>query len=138
MNTAARWLTTVNHDLLIYEDKLVIARGLAVRGSLTEARESRAVLGRKRSTLEINNERIRATSESQLEELLAVDGNRLIRPSDIATATLKRRFGICTLTLNLQTGQSLKYRWMNSASLATDYEASKVALRDFLGPRLKL
>jgi hypothetical protein len=137
-NTAARWATTINYDLLIYEDKLVVARGLALRGSLDEARVSRAVLGRKRSPLEGNEERVRGTSERQLEELLAVKGNRLIKASDIASANLKRRFGICTLTLNLQAGERLKYRWMNSASLATEYEQAKVAFRRLLGPRLSV
>jgi len=138
VNAAARWLTTINYDLLIYEDKVVVARGIALRGSLTEARESRAVLGRRRSSLEMNEERVRSTSERELDELLAVKGNRLIRASDIASATLKRRFGICTLRLKLQTGENLKYKWMNSASLATDYEQAKMALRELLGARLKV
>ena len=124
-NTAARWATTINYDLLIFEDKIVVARGLSFPGSVGEER-LRDSVGVKRSALERNDDRVRDTSERQLEELLAADGgNRLIRVSDIASANLKRRFGTCTLTLNLQTGASLKYRWLNSGSFATDYEQAK-------------
>ena len=136
-NTAARLATTVNYDLLIYADRIVVARGLSLRGSVAEERLLSDATGVTRSGLERDEERLTRTSERQLEDLLAADeGNRLIRASDIASANLKRRFGICTLTLDLEGGESLKYRWLNSASAAADYEQAKGAFRELLGARL--
>src|SRR5881409_2609575 len=47
-NVAERWLTTVNYDLLIFDDRLVAVRGLTLRGGLADgrtARETRRALG---------------------------------------------------------------------------------------------
>ena len=134
-NTATRWATTVNYDLLIYQDTMVVARGLSWKGFTEEQFESRAI-GLKPTSFERDEHRLTLTSETPLEELLTADsGNRLIRTADIASAKLGRRFGICTLRLTLQGGESLKYMWMNS-SKATKYEPAKVALRELLGAKL--
>jgi hypothetical protein len=138
-NTAVRWATTINYDLLLYEDKLVVARGFELRRSVKEELFLRDVVGVERSSAERNEERVRKTAEQQLEELLAADeNNRVIRAWEIASASLKHRLGICSLRLTLRTGEKLKYRWMNSASFATKYKPAKEAFLQFLGPRLSV
>ena len=71
-NTAKRWLTTVNYDLLIYQDKLVVARGISWRtfaDDLTEAHVWRKVTGR--SDFEtVDEARVSRTARGSAEELL--------------------------------------------------------------------
>ena len=135
-NTATRWATTVNYDLLIYQDTMVVARGLSWKGFTEEQFESRAI-GLKPTSFERDEHRLTLTSETPLEELstagtAAIDSSglrTLHRPSSGVALESALRGS------TLQGGESLKYMWM-IFSKATKYEPAKVALRGLLGAKL--
>lgn len=127
-NTARRWATTVNYDLLIYDDRILVARGLSYRDAAPE----------RPFTPEVHEARVQSVASLSVEEVLSRDaGNRLIWSADIAVARLTRWFGICTFRLKLLTGEHLKYMWMDSAKRAAAYAPAKEALQSLLGDRLR-
>jgi hypothetical protein len=155
-NAARRWATTVNYDLLIYDDRILVARGLSYRDAAPElgsyARETRAAARTRRETgidvervrperpftPEVHEARVQSVASLSVEEVLSKDaGNRLIWSVDIAVARLTRWFGICTFRLKLLTGERLKYMWMDSAKRAAAYAPAKEALQSLLGYRLR-
>jgi hypothetical protein len=56
--------------------------------------------------------------------------------SQIQGASLAKGLWRCRLSLDLCDGGTLRYRWMNSAKYATDYNDAKAGLQRALGGKL--
>jgi hypothetical protein len=131
-NTATRWMTGVNYDLLIYRERIVVARGFSYR----DVKEHRQAL-RDADVREANAARVARAAALDEVALLAQDpGNRVIPVEEIASAILSQRLGICTLRLELASGERVKYRWMNSAKKATALYDARSWLIEALGIKL--
>src|SRR4051812_15486326 len=97
-NTAKGWATSVNYDLLIYNDRLIVARGLSLVSGLREVWRNREESFGHRID---HDARVAATAAKSGDELSSADpGNRLIMASEIESARL-RRGPICSLRLKL-------------------------------------
>jgi hypothetical protein len=133
-----RWLTTVNYDVLIYLDGLVVARGLSWSGFPAYRKERQEGREQGRSSADIHVARVRRASETPMEQLLAADErNRMIQTDQIVTAWLKRRWGFCALTIHVSAGERLKFAWLNLSRVNGDYDEIATALASVLGERLK-
>ena len=139
-NTALRWLTTTNYDLLIRETTLASVRGLQLRSELTEARIDAAVYGKgDRADREARmrarqDERIADAAVLSEAELLARAPDNMVVPVEaISAARVTRRFGLCKLAATLDDGRRLTWRWMNRSG---PYEEVEPVLRRVFGSRL--
>jgi hypothetical protein len=133
-----RWLTTVNYDVLIYPDGLVVARGLSWSEFPAYRRERQEGREQGQSSADIHVARVRRASETPMKELLAADRrNRIIQTEQIVTAWLKRRWGFCTLTIHVRAGERLKLKWLNLSRVNGDCDEIASTLASVLGDRLK-
>jgi hypothetical protein len=139
-NTALRWLTMTNYDLLIRETALASARGLHVKSELTEARIDAAVYGK--GNFAERGARLHAREEQRIAEVAVLsDAELLARAADnivvpveaITAARVSRRLGLCKLAATLDDGRRVTWRWMNRYG---PYEEVEPVLRRVLGSRL--
>lgn len=78
-NTVRRWLTVVDHDLLIGDARLVSIRSVSPRSAYAEFQVDRAVQGKVKNTSEAR-ERMRTWEERRVREALELtDAERLAR-----------------------------------------------------------
>jgi hypothetical protein len=140
-NTARRWLTVVNHDLLISESRLVSIRSVSPRSAYAEFQVDRALQGKVKGT-SAARERIHSWEERRLREALELTDaellgrapdNAIIALAEISAArlTMGRRF--CKLGVRLEDGS--RQRWIWSSRYAPVEEVEPV-LRRLLGERL--
>jgi hypothetical protein len=141
-HTAARWLTTTNHELFIWETRFASIRGLTLKSGRNDARIERAVYGKlswretRTRTQAWADERIAHALELSEDELLAqAPDNMIFDTSAITAARLSKHFGMCKLTVTLDDGRRLKWRWMNSRQCGR-YEEVAPVLRRTLGSRV--
>jgi hypothetical protein len=144
-NTATRWVTAANYDLLIWETRFASVRGLTMKSVIEDDRIERMILGKgRRKTWReatarqqgLAGERAETAVRLSEPELLArAPGNIVLDWSAIAAARLTKRTGLCTMRLTLADGRRLKWQWMNS-QMAARYEDVEPVLRRVLGPRL--
>jgi len=141
-HTSLRWLTTVNHELFIWENKFASIRGLTLKSGLNDARIDTTIRGKvassdaKARTREWADERVASALElSENELLMQAPDNMMFETSAITAARLTKHFGICKLSVTLDDGRRLRWRWMNSA-MCGRYEEVAPVLRRTLGSRL--
>jgi len=135
---AERWLTTVNYDVLIYPDSLLVVRGLSWRAFPDYRKERQEGREHGRPASDVHVARVRRASETPMEQLLAADRrNRMIQTDEIVYAPLKRRWGFCALTIHVIDGERLKFTWVNNSRRNGDYNEIAAALASVLGDRLK-
>jgi hypothetical protein len=133
-NTAKRWLTTVNYDLLIYDDKIVIARGISWKSTPREVAQRRS-LGL--SARETDEARVHQAAFSSGERLRESDAsNRLIPAAAVLGATLVRGSILSRLELELGGGERMRFMWLRWSRNA-DYAEARQALSGLLGAKLR-
>lgn len=133
-NTATRWLTTVNYDLLIFDDKLVVSRGISWRTAPSDL-----AAGHKAGSLKAaDHKRVQHTATVPEDVLLSEDaGNRVVSPEAVRCARLRRRMKLARLEVELKAGDKLKFMWLDLSSRNGDYNEIRQALKRLLGPKLK-
>ena len=139
---ALRWLTTANHELFIWDNRFASVRGDTLKSTVDDARLDLAIYGsftRRQATArmqELTAERIsNAVKLSESELLMQAPDNVMFETDAITTARLTKRFGICKLSVALDDGRKLTWRWMNLA-MCGRYEEVAPVLRRTIGPRL--
>jgi hypothetical protein len=126
-NTARRWLTLKNYDLVLYEHAMLIVLGLTVGNVGREKQRRREVrkAGARGVGAQVpagNAERSAKIAVTPFTTILAADrGNRLVHLEEIASAVLTRRLGVCKLRLHLTDGTQLKFIWLNSSRMNAAY-----------------
>jgi|SRR5271166_4390954 len=109
-NTARRWTTPKNYDLVLYEHAVLIALGLRLGNVGREKRRRREVrkAGARGPLAHVpagNAERSGKIAATPVQTILTADsGNRLVPLEEIDSAGLTRRLGLCTLKLRLIDG----------------------------------
>jgi hypothetical protein len=143
-HTALRWLTTVNHELFIFDTKLASARGLTWATGHENIRVDRAVEGKispsraKERTQAWADERVTRVLDMSDEELLAqAPDNMIIGVDTISAARLSKRLGLCKLRVTLDTGREIRWRWLNRPENGS-YHDIAAALNGVLGSRLTM
>ncbi len=148
-NAATRHLTTVNYDLIIYDDRLVIARGISWRATPRHLaahaaegrRRRRAGLRRRPNEMASGAAGGKRVAEAQaipIDELLSRDaGNRVVEADELACATLSVGVIMVRLCLVLHSGDRLRYTWLNWSSANGEYARIEQALRQVLGAKLQ-
>jgi hypothetical protein len=144
-NASRRWLTTVNYDLLVFDDRLVALKGLTLKGGAAQARTDQRVRRALGAPAEESSwARQRARDEERV-AAAAVDAavassdrpdRIVVRFDDVRQARLTKRFGIVALRLTLEDGSSHRWMWMNN-SMARRYAETAPVLRAVLGSRLR-
>lgn len=117
-NTATRWLTTVNYDLLISQDKLVVIRGISWRTAGRDLSAGHAAGSQTAAGL-MRVEHASAIPEAEL--LAQHTGNRIVRAGEVKTARLGRRIKIAHMKIRLKNGKRLTYKWLGWPSHYGDY-----------------
>ena len=141
-NTAGRWLTLKNYDLLVYENALLIVLGLTARNLGREMRRRRetrkARFRRPLSHVPAGNaERSANIAATPVPAILAADhGNRLVPLDEIESAVLSRRLGTCKLELRLQDETRPRFIWLN-LSVNANYDHVIETLTDRLPERFR-
>jgi hypothetical protein len=144
-NTARRWWTVKNYDLVIYDRAVLIVLGIRLDSLVREMRRRREArhlegtrgLGARISAA--NDERSATIATTPLPVLLAADpGNRLVGLDEIQSARLSRRLGISTLRLELSDGIRLRFLWTNASWRGFPrYEEAAETLRSLLPGRFR-
>jgi hypothetical protein len=141
-HAALRWLTTVNHELFFWETRFASIRGLTLKSGRNDVRTERAIYGK--VSFREAGERTRAWADERIanalelsdDELLAqAPDNMMFDTSAITTARLTKHLGMCKLSVTLDDGRRLRWRWMNSPKCGR-YEEVAPVLRRILGSRL--
>jgi hypothetical protein len=139
-NTAYRWLTLKNYDLLFHEHVLLIVLGLTTHNLPREMRRRREArrAGFRRPLSHVpaaNAERSANIAAMPVSAILAADsGNRLVPLQQIESAVLSRRFGNCTLALRLRDKTRPRFKWLN-LSVNADYDHVVETLTDLIPER---
>jgi hypothetical protein len=129
-NTATRWLTLTNYDLLVYEDVLVAS--VVSYGSHFEAAKIAAGSSRALTDRGLDDERVAAAARAGRNETAA---RVVIRADETAAARLSKRMGVVILRLELLHGRDWKFIWLNAERWA-DYSHARDALERMLGSKL--
>ena len=140
-NTATRWLTLTNYDLLLYEDALVAS--VVTFRSHVEADRRRKRAGERtgvRRTFtdrSLDDERVDAAAATSPDEIAAEDARGAItRSDDVVAARLSKRMGVVTLRLELARSSDRKFMWLDRERWA-DYSQALAALERMLGSKLR-
>jgi hypothetical protein len=142
-NTAQRWLTLKNYDLVLYEQAVLIALGLNLRNLGREKRRRREVrrAGARGLGAQVpagNAERSAEIAATPVPAILASDpGDQLVRLGEIEAAVLSRRLGHCKLRLNLSGNTRLQFLWLNSSRMNADYADVTTTLSHLLSERFR-
>ena|ERR1700720_4178552 len=141
-NTAERWLTLKNYDLLFYEHHLLIVLGLNTRNLRREMRRRREVrqAGFHRPLSHVpagNAERSANIAGTAVSDILTAErGNRLVPLEEVQSAVLSRRLGICRLKLRLTDQTRLRFIWAN-LSVNANYDHVIETLTDLMPERFR-
>ncbi|HWX96191.1 MAG TPA: hypothetical protein VNZ01_04995 [Solirubrobacteraceae bacterium] len=141
-NTAERWLTLKNYDLVFYENAVLIVLGLTARNLRREMRRRREVrrAGFRRPLSHVpagNAERSAYIAATPVPATLAEDrGNRLVPLDEIESAGLSRRLGMCKLKLRLTDETHATFIWAN-LSVNANYDHVTETLTDLLPERFR-
>ena len=132
-NTATRWLTTENYDLVNFDDRLVVSRGISLKTARRDIDAGR-VAG---PQLAADRERLARAARVPIDELLAPDaGNRVVWPQEVERVAVSRRMKFAKSKIQLAGGGQLKYIWLDSAIRNGDYGEIRRALETLFGPKL--
>jgi hypothetical protein len=132
-NTARRWLTMVNYDLLIYDDKIVVARGISWKSVPMEyaQKQSFGLTGRERDEARVHKV-VFSSGEPPRESDAS---NRLIPTAAVLGARLVHGSILARLELELSGGERMRFMWLNWSRNA-DYAEARRALSGLLGAKL--
>jgi hypothetical protein len=134
-NTATRWLTTVNYDLLIYDDRLVVTRGISWKTAPDDLRARRKAGSAKGA----GEQRVAKAAATPIDEMTDRDGsNRVVPADEVTRATLKRGIMLARLQLELRNGDQLRYSWVHRGSVNGEYARIEQALGQMLGAKLQI
>jgi hypothetical protein len=141
-NTSRGWLTTVNHELFLYEDRLVSVRGATLRSGTAAARKRSKESGQ--ASIKEDWAGLSEDADRRVADVLATPeaavlerrDSALVAVDDVAEARLARRIGICKLVLKTRDGRKLAWRWMDVKMNGKFDEVAPVVRRVF-GDRLR-
>ena len=115
-NTATRWLTLTNYDLLLYENALV-ASVVPFRSNVEAVRRrkragERPGVRRTFTDRSLDDERVDAPAATSPDEIAAEDARgAIVRSDDVVAARLSKRMGV-ELSLEMARSSGRKFMWL--------------------------
>ena len=140
-NTATRWLTLTNYDLLLYENALV-ASVVPFRSNVEAVRRrkragERPGVRRTFTDRSLDDKRVDAAAATSPDEIAAEDARgAIVRSDDVVAARLSKRMGVVTLRLELARSSDRKFMWLDRERWA-DYSLALAALERMLGSKVR-